>query len=207
MFPPSHVLRPPAWRMAAIMAAVVDFPLEPVTPIAVAGQACRKRSISVVSRAPFSRAIASQGFWGRTAGIDHDEIGLAEIFLAVPTEVEGGDFGIGETLQRGREGFFVCQIGHGDDRTLRCEPAGRSRPAAEMTQSHDGCSLSVVVHKEFLAVVDTYPGARYDLFVGQGRALQDIYYTGILWMTTLQFCSPVHPLRRVSVGCWISRAR
>ena len=38
MFPPSQVLWPPAWRMAAIMAEVVDFPFEPVTPIEAAGQ-------------------------------------------------------------------------------------------------------------------------------------------------------------------------
>ena len=51
------------------MAAVVDLPLLPVTPMIGAGQFSMNSSISVQSRAPDCRANWSHGLSGRTAGL------------------------------------------------------------------------------------------------------------------------------------------
>ncbi len=157
MFPPSQVRRPPAWRMAAIMAAVVDFPLEPVTPIdrvpSPLGEAGRGeqsppgkgRSRSSAGRR-FPVRWPARGFSGRTAGLTTTRSAWRKSSSRCPPRWKAAILAVGQTLQRGRQGFFIRQIGHGDDRALRCKPAGRGRPAAKMAQAHDGCSLSAIWH-------------------------------------------------------------
>ena len=69
MFPPSQVRRPSARRISAVIAAVVDLPFDPVTPMTFAGQASRNNSISVVIVAPLCRASFKNQSSGRTAGL------------------------------------------------------------------------------------------------------------------------------------------
>jgi len=51
------------------MAAVVDFPFDPVTPTTGAGQRARNNSISEVISAPARRAALTHGLSGFTAGL------------------------------------------------------------------------------------------------------------------------------------------
>ena len=82
------------------MAAVVDLPFEPVTPMIRAGQFSMNNSSSVQSRAPAlagdlqPRAVRPHG------RIDHHEIGAAKIFFAVAAEVHCGDRHVGQQRQR-----------------------------------------------------------------------------------------------------------
>ena len=134
MLPPRKVRRPAALRIAAVIAAVVDLPLLPVTPMIRAGQFSMNNSISVQSRAPERRATCSHGLLGPHGRIDHDQVGVAKILFPVAAEMDGGDRHVGQQRQRVGQGGFVGQIGHGDDGPLPGEPACGGRPAAEMAQ-------------------------------------------------------------------------
>ncbi len=69
MLPPKKTCLPSAPRMAAIMAAVVDLPFEPVTPIIGPGQRSRNSSSSLVIGTPRESARSIKGWPGRTAGL------------------------------------------------------------------------------------------------------------------------------------------
>ena len=58
-----------------VMAAVVDLPLEPVTPTTGAGQARRKSSISLLSRAPASAATEPAGSAGGATRLETTDEG------------------------------------------------------------------------------------------------------------------------------------
>ena len=103
----------------------------------------------------FRRAIASQGFRGRTAGLTTTRSAWRKSSSRCPPRWKAAIWHVGETLQRGGQGLFIRQIGHGDDRTVPREPAGRGRPAAKMAQAHDGCSLSAILH-------DVHPSPNYN---------------------------------------------
>ena len=113
--------------MAAIMAAVVDLPLEPVTPIAAAGQSCRNRSISVVSADAVFPGDGQPRIFRPHRRVDHDEIGLAKIGFPVPAKVEGGEGQPAQLQSRGQD-RFIRQIGHGDARALAASQRAAAAP-------------------------------------------------------------------------------
>ena len=58
MLPPRRLAKPAACRIACVIAAVVDLPLLPVTPMVRLRLNCQKSDISLVKRRPL-RGLAS----------------------------------------------------------------------------------------------------------------------------------------------------
>ena len=116
ILPPSQARNPWALSMVAVMAAVVDLPFEPVTPITLAGQARRKRPISVSIFAPACRAISSIGLPGRTAGLTTTSSALSKILFTMSPQVQPGDVYALQPFQRIGQGLLFGDVGHGDFR-------------------------------------------------------------------------------------------
>ena len=91
MLPPSHVVRPCSRKMAAIMAAVVDLPLEPVTPHGLRRTRLEEQLHLRRQPVPLCRRDIEQRIVGPHGRIDHQQFGVAEVGFRVPAQVEGGD--------------------------------------------------------------------------------------------------------------------
>ena len=100
MLPPRRLGKPAACRIACVIAAVVDLPLLPVTPMVRLRLNCQKSDISLVKRTPASRAFVRNGLVGRHRRIDHDHVGVQKIRVDVPAQVISFDRAVGQLRQR-----------------------------------------------------------------------------------------------------------
>ena len=125
---------------------MVDFPLEPVTPIACAGQAFRNSPISVSMAAPGAAGDFNQRISRPHRRIDHQQFGQGEVLLAMFAEVKCGDGRVSQCGQRIGERHFIGRVGDGDDRALLGQPTGRGNSAAKVPQAHDRRPPSAIVH-------------------------------------------------------------
>ncbi len=87
------------------MAVVVDLPLLPVTPSVRLRLNCQKSDISLVSSTHVCAGAGEEGTGRRHGGIDHDQIGVDEVFLDVAAEVIGIDGTIGQFRRAARRGL------------------------------------------------------------------------------------------------------
>ena len=157
--------------MATVMAAVVDLPLEPVTPMTRAGQARRNRPISVSIRAglpgDFEEAVSRPH-----RRIDHDQVRVLEVVVPMSAQMECGDGHVGQGRHRVGQRRRLGRIGHGDACALAGQPACRGSAAAEMAQAHDRHAAAVEIHRH----IPSRPEALRNRKRRASRAAERVYF-------------------------------